>query len=332
MCLDHSKATVRITLDGLLLFCFKKNSQMPGGREHCEIGILDPPLHRHKYNIQLKQLMANGEFVNKHLEVDQNDNIFIEVFNLDTGVRHPMGIETFPPSLPPPSPPPSPLPAFNRKDDVGDQKDFRWWLDLENPSELHSKVKIKNVGLRSNRLFICGGTFYTHMKSYMPFNRVLLPPTPATTIKLGKIASIVGIDIVHPKGCGIRLRDSSKSQELPLAPAGNFFPRYEIVIKNIPPLPEPGEAGKNHFRFYYEAVRDAYDGKKFELEPVEPSQFFSEAPEVVQGEAHAGGHEVSRGEDHAGSHQSSASRSEGTKGIYPLICDPAYLSQHDELK
>src|SRR5215212_6857591 len=142
MPLDHSKATVTISVAGLALSCINRLKQ-----NRCEIGILRCDRHRPLLDIQKIELDKRGSplrscLVPHSLSLDEDISIDLvhhdasrsdaSVSDAGGGPHCERGVSTYMRR------------EFNRLKDKGDAEDFRWVADLEGPEFHNRKLKIKH--------------------------------------------------------------------------------------------------------------------------------------------------------------------------------------------
>lgn len=149
--------------------------------------------------------------------------------------------------------------GFNRQENQGDERDFRWIVDLES-SEFYNQELVKIPEIIKPRFHIKNGIFYTLYKSKSKYRRVISGQDNGT--ELGSIAYYIGaniyLDADHPAILKI-------DEEILLDP----FKRYIIGITNncsqaTPMHNAQGIRMENDFGEYYKTFnlpegKDKYD-------------------------------------------------------------------------
>jgi hypothetical protein len=270
--LDHSEATARLTLDGLFLFFINE-------RNECEIRALNAHAHHHSFNIVVKELGHDGEFHTIH-----------EYPNFSGGLQ--IGLSPERVGVTKYEPPDSGLTPGGPRGGSRDPEDFRWVADLEGELFHDNKLEVDPRAL-SARVTLTDGIIYTQIKTFETFDRVTVDvgdPRP-----IGKIADMVGVDLVCPDapGSAVVLVDSrgGKPLSLPREKVGKdgavWYPRYEISVRNMRTVFD-SNARDSDFILYYHAVKDVKKNVKYDLR---------------------------------------RPRKKDLKGGYPLVCDPVYLGR-----
>ena len=255
MPLDHSKATVTVSVAGLALSCIN-----PLKQSRCEVGLLRCDRHRPVLDIQRIELRhEDGEPKCSSLiyhSLNLNEDILINVEHPDKGRISDCkkGTSTYIRR------------GFDRLSDMGDPEDFRWIADLEGP-EFHNRKLIINHSKLKPTIFISDGVLYTRQKTAETLARVStngkLSPFP-----LGKFAYGMNVDISCPKGGEVVLsnhsdgRTSETGDHCSVRLPQDDFVRYLITIENHCRVADEMEG--TDFRLFYEAIKDP-TGKKFDL-------------------------------------------------------------------
>jgi hypothetical protein len=238
--LDHSKATVRISFNGLLALCINDNRQ-------AEIGALRN-VH-HVLTVDVNKVSPTGVSL-FHFPVSPDQDIWIEAVKPATD-----GVTTYV----------NDQVQFNRQQDTGDPEDFRWLIDLEG-EELHNqKLAISKSEMLNPRLHISNATFYTEKKAVELSGRVTWDDD-TRWVFLGRLAETLAADILlDNENSEVILRSGADSLRLKKEPGT----RYEIAVRNT----RSGAMDMGHtrdasdFQFWYDAFQDP-SGKKYNLRHV----------------------------------------------------------------
>jgi hypothetical protein len=117
--------------------------------------------------------------------------------------------------------------AFVREHDVGDAKDFRWLLDLENPPFHNGKLPRKEVKDKfSTKLKVGNGTFYTYQHTNSRFK---CSGGANNGMQVGHVAKVMAADIpVMPNECASFT--INKQELLPMLCGSE---KYEIYFINV---------------------------------------------------------------------------------------------------
>jgi hypothetical protein len=276
MSTDQSQVTARISFEGLFVFCFNDKKQ-------CEIGVIKHVDHVTTLNIM--RIDPDGRVNHVEHELKTEKDIWIEVVNPAE-----QGAFPYTPG------------EFDRRNEKGDDRDFRWIPDLEGP-EFHNKnLTIYSANFKSI-MRITDGRFYTMVKPREIFARETVGSSDPPKY-FGRVAEVVGVDIVcrSVRGSGVSFRNEGKggiSTKLPQKDGT----KYEITIKNtrVHHIPGAVRETQSDFRLYYDVARDP-EGTQYDLCFVVP----------------------------AGDTRSTKVKVTGTRGYerdrYPYICDPVQLS------
>lgn len=248
MGLDHSNAFVRLTFDGLMVFCLNRRAEP----DSCEMGMV--AVRDHKRRLVVTIIRPNGveETYKGPYDLDDDNEVSIETVNpTEPGAR------TFPSD--------PDYQSFDRLGDTEDPEDFRWVLDLQGPL-LHGDA----LTLRRDeeyrcrpRIFIPHGIFYTHSKTPQRYTRY---PRRGQTgyVPLGKLADKVGADIVCDPLHGqviVRIRDV---ETFTLDSNDDLKTRYRIDISNLCDPEQPNCPTESDFPNYYKVASDV-DHIEFDL-------------------------------------------------------------------
>ena len=232
---------IKLIFKGLQLSCIQE------GREFAEVGLIRSASD-HKLEVTID--VTDGAGFALPPDFDSEQNISIEVEN--TTLK---GIRVFTD------------PAFNRETGDGDERDFRWFIDLESAEFFNRKVGVKHDEL-SPIVRINNAEFYTNLRTKI--NAV--KKNGGTTIKLGKIGLEIAadIDLDRPDSKAVL---KSGGREI-LRVEGNQGPQYTIEFDSDC----KDRRRASDFTLLYKAIAENLaDNEKIDIGP--------EAPQ------HAAGHE-----------------------------------------
>lgn len=276
MPLNHSKATVRISLAGLALVCINK-------REHnrCEIGILRCDRHAPVLDIQKIELDSTRTKRKSSCLVEHSlcldDDIFIDVINPapDEGLHCERGTSTFLRR------------GFDREDDHGDEEDFRWIPDLEGPEFHNRKLKFRRKAKLMPKIFLSDGILYTRRKTDDAFARVSVNGGPSPAVR-GRFGHGMSADITCLEGGKVVLSnrsDNGSSKHSPRCsvtlPHDDRF-QYVITLENHCQLANEFEG--TDFRLYYDVIKDP-GGKQFDLRRIVKTGCYAAPEDPIAGRA-----------------------------------------------
>jgi hypothetical protein len=134
--------------------------------------------------------------------------------------------------------------AFNRNRDIGDEKDFRWLIDLEG-KEFYDRRLVTNSDRDDIVLRISSGEFYTKKRTLPMMRR----KGDGSFQYFGAAADQIATDISLGKG-DLVLRSEKTGLEI-LRVTAKPETTYEIVIENIFVGDHHMASNLNHFRYYY---------------------------------------------------------------------------------
>lgn len=254
MPLDHSKASVSLSVAGLALTCI---NGLKGRRG--EIGILR--CDRHEPVLDIQRININpetGEPISSSLiehKLNLNEDISVDLIYPDEKRCAGRGVSTYMRR------------GFDRLDDIGDEEDFRWIPDLEGPEFHGKKLRIVQPSSLKPTIFISDGVFYTRQKTLETFARYSIKGK-ASPRALGKLAYGINADIACGAGGAIVLRNRSaerpidRSERCTIRLEPDESVRYLISIENHCRLAAESEG--TDFRLFYEVAVDP-DGRSFDL-------------------------------------------------------------------
>lgn len=251
MGLDHSKAFVRLTFDGIITLCINKRAEP----DRCELGMV--ATRDHQRRLTITRIRPNGveEQAYPPFELNNENRVVIETENSITP-----GVTTFEPG------------TFNRLADEGDPEDFRWIMDLQGPEFHEDNLSLRRESDRLCRpkIIIHHGVFYTHSKTPHRYFRYPREGNPINTgsIDIGKIADKVGADIVADPVLGkVIVQITGKTPNPIELVSDGLKTRYRIDIGN---LCRTGCVQVSDFPEYYSVASDR-DGVEFDIYPQIPT-------------------------------------------------------------
>jgi hypothetical protein len=273
MPLDHSKATVTLSVAGLALACINRRKL-----NRCEIGILRCDRHKPVLDIQKIELdPESGQPLRSSLiphSLNLDEDISINVVYPDTDEKAPCqrGTTLYTRR------------EFNRLDDTGDDEDFRWIADLEGEEFHNRKLKIRHRSKLKPTLFIGNGILYTRQKTDESFARVSVKgrQSPAA---LGKLAYGINADItcldkgeIIVSNCSESGLPEQNARCLVRLPRGEHI-KYLMTIENHCQLAD--EAEGTDFRLFYEVLKDP-ERKQFDLRRIVETGCYAAPEETIE--------------------------------------------------
>lgn len=273
MSLDHSKATVTISVAGLALSCIN-----PLKQNRCEVGLLRCDRHKPVLDIQQIEMgHRSGNPICSSLipnSLNLNEDILINVVHPDTDCmsKCKKGTSTYIRR------------GFDRLDDTGDDEDFRWIADLEGPEFHNRKLIIKQRSKLKPTIFISDGILYTRQKTFETLSRVSTNGKLSPRA-LGRFAYGMNVDINCPDGGEVVLSNRSDGEssepyahcQVRLQQKAGI--RYLITIDNHCQLADEMEG--TDFRLFYDAIKDP-TGKEFDLRRTVATGCYAEPEESVE--------------------------------------------------
>jgi hypothetical protein len=273
MSLDHSKATITISISGIALACINRQ------QNRCEVGILRCDRHKPVLDIQKVEMdPETGTPVRSSLvphSLSLSDDIAISVDHAGgDGTPHcEKGVLTFTRR------------GFDRLDDTGDDEDFRWIPDLEGPEFHNRKLRIRHRYKLQPVIFITDGVLYSGPKTDEIFARVSVNGKPSSK-PLGKLGNGLNADIMLMEGDEIVLsnRFDSGSDNSCIAPgvrlANERHIKYFITIENLCEVAD--ESDGTDFRLFYEVLEDP-EGRTFDLRRIAETGYYGAPEEPLEG-------------------------------------------------
>jgi len=140
--------------------------------------------------------------------------------------------------------------AFDRKAGLGDERDFRWAVDLEGREFYNQQLTTKQNQL-GPVMRVTSGEFYTKTRT----QPLLRNRGNGTFEYFGRAADEVAADLFVGAG-DVVLRSANTGKEI-FRLKDKPGTTYEIVVENQP-IPEPHAAG-SHFSYYYRLITKPRD-------------------------------------------------------------------------
>jgi hypothetical protein len=209
--LDHSKATVTISLEGLALGCFNEKTR------NWEVGLIREDCHVPR--VTVGKVDADGNSSEITFEVDEQHKIFISGTNV-VAPEQPLFQQD----------------PFDRKNPGrSNREDIRWIIDLEKEFNQGKELELLDT-FPINELYISEPTIYANQDRRLT-NMTLLdlatePPTDKGSF--GTVSAICNADIVCNEGGAVTVRVEGPlgfSIELPHIPGET----HGIKIENLCP-------------------------------------------------------------------------------------------------
>ncbi|HEV7889418.1 MAG TPA: hypothetical protein VGP08_02205 [Pyrinomonadaceae bacterium] len=308
MGVDHSKALVRITFNGLFIICRK-------GVEGWEVGI--PNVTRHAHTPDLKLVTITGA-VNP---VTETPNIRLDQdISISTPPTDPLSTVLFDPV------------GFHRQRDTGDPEDYRWILDMEGLEFHNKKLTLRPGGGYKAKIFIKGGQLYTAGKTVEIYRRDKKSNPAGDRIVLGKAAITAGINLERNDADSrtINLQNVGGAAE-PIQLRQRRGVRYELRFTHMPVVTAPTTTEPTHFDHYYDVLKADEADTMYDVlvNTPFPEGLASALAEVPAAPAtHAHGHD-----DKSQQAQEEAAPTDDVdrRGTEPQVCNSIYLGRSDGL-
>ena len=208
-----------------------RHSDLVAAREYFEVGILPAP--EHEFRVQVIENSPEG-VSSSFVPLAQFGDSKPDVWSLEFASSTKHGISLYQNG------------PFDRKRGVGDQRDFRWAVDLEG-REFYDRqlpTKTNRLGLI---LRVASGEFYTNRKT----SPLMLKKGDGTFQYFGSAAEEVAADVSLENG-DLVLRSAKRGEILRLKEKADTA--YEIVIENAPIAQHHMASNPNHFQYYYRLI------------------------------------------------------------------------------
>jgi len=135
--------------------------------------------------------------------------------------------------------------VFDRKKGVGDNRDFRWLIDLEG-EEFYGRKLATDRQRMGVEVKFSNGEFYAKTTT-RPLERRI---GDKTFEYFGRVAQEIATDVFLEGGDFVLTSQASGKEILRLKQKPDTT--YELVFDNSPPPMQHSELGTNHFQYYYE--------------------------------------------------------------------------------
>jgi hypothetical protein len=216
--LDHSKATAKISLEGLAIGCYNEKTR------NWEVGLIRHDCHVPR--VTVAKVDADGKRAQMTFEVDQQHQIFISGTNVVASEQPLFKREPFDRENP----------------DNSDPEDIRFLVDLENEFNDGNEAKLLDA-FPMTPLFVSEPTIYANPRKRLSGMKLLDLTTDPPTEKgdFRTVAAICNADIVCNEGGAVTVRVEGPvgfSIDLPHIPGKT----HGIVIENLCP---PAMTNKN---------------------------------------------------------------------------------------
>lgn len=222
---DPASPRVTIVFRGLLAF------HPDPARQYFEAGILRAPEHRFRIEVREKSSAGVSSFVvpTESLTGAPND-----VWSFEFTSSGKRGLNFYQNG------------AFDRKVGIGDERDFRWAVDLEGKEFYNQQLTTKQNQL-GPVMRVTSGEFYTKTRT-LP---LLRNRGNGTFEYFGRAADEVAADLFVDAG-DVVLRSANSGKEI-LRLKDKPGTTYEIVVENEF-MPEAHAANMSHFKYYYRLI------------------------------------------------------------------------------
>ena len=222
-----AKANVTVVFRGLMVF-----HPDPAGK-YFEAGMLQAPEHR--FRIEVRETSASG--VSKFsVPVESTKNSDVWTFELPSSAQP--GVSFYRKG------------AFDRKAGIGDERDFRWAVDVEGKEFYNQQLTTKQDQL-GPVMRVTSGEFYTKTRT-LP---LLRNKGNGTFEYFGRAADEIAADFFVDGDVVLRSANTGKEiLRLKDKPGAS----YEILIENEY-VPETHAANAGHFGYYYRLITKPRD-------------------------------------------------------------------------
>jgi hypothetical protein len=251
--------TVTISFAGLALYSVTKKNEF-------QVAILQCPDHELVIDVLEIALGENGEQIESKLLVS---NRLTDEQNIRITAEKPKttGIEKYE----------NHSVEFDPTRDLGDPKDYRWIINLEDKKFGGHKLKLKPPASETEAIrlgpviTVAHGKVYTEKRSDEKFAVISLDKSDHEPPLLGRIAYRIGVDVTCDErngGAVFLSKVGDQNQPLPLMAKPNK--RYQITFENFCPPSEETRDGTD-FRFVYDVISNGDENRveeRFDLQRV----------------------------------------------------------------
>jgi hypothetical protein len=224
-------ARVTIVFRGLQVF------HPDPARQYVEAGILRAPEHKLRIEVREKSSAGVSSFTvpSETLRGAEND-----VWSFEFKHSANRGINFYQNG------------AFDRKAGIGDERDFRWAVDIEG-KEFYNQELITKQNQLGPILLVTGGEFYTRTRT-----RPLLRNKGNGTFEyFGSAADEIAADLLVDAGDDVVLRSANSGKEI-LRLKDVPGTTYEIVVENQF-IGDAHARSAGHFEYYYRLITKPRD-------------------------------------------------------------------------
>ena len=225
-----ARARVTVVFRGLQVF------HPDPARQYVEAGILRAPEHKLRIEVREKSATGVSSFTvpSESLRGAEND-----VWSFDFTSSPNRGVNFYQNGM------------FDRKAGIGDERDFRWAVDLEGKEFYNHELTTKQNQL-GPILRVTSGEFYTKAKT-----RPLLRNKGNSTFEyFGSVADEIAADLFVEAG-DVVLRSANSGKEI-LRLKDVPGTSYEIVVENEFKADEHSRSA-GHFEYYYRLITKPHD-------------------------------------------------------------------------
>lgn len=227
--LHDARPRVTIVFRGLLAF------HPDPARQYFEAGILRAPEHRFRIEVREKSAAGITRFAvpSESFSDAQND-----VWSFEFASSANRGVNFYQNG------------AFDRKAGIGDERDFRWAVDLEGKEFYNQQLTTKQNQL-GPIMRVTSGEFYTKTRTHP----LLRNRGNGTFEYFGRAADEIAADLFVDAG-DVVLRSTNSGKEI-LRLKDKLGTTYEIVVENE--YMADHEANISHFGYYYRLITKPRD-------------------------------------------------------------------------
>jgi hypothetical protein len=223
--------TIRVIFRGLMIFHFDTEKLL------YEVGVLRAPNHQLRIHVEKRSPSGTSEIL---VPVEELGSLDKRIWTLELTNPGTQGISTYQNG------------AFNRKKGIGDDRDFRWTVDLEGEEFYNNALSIKTA-LLGPIIRIPSGMFYTMTKT----EPLLRKQGDHAFQEFGSIAEDIAADIWLDNGEAILKADSTEIVRLKRQP----HTTYDVIIENTPSSHQHLSSNVDHFDYYYDLIDNQPGGR-----------------------------------------------------------------------